>query len=138
MEFDRSLSMPALATAAAALSAIRADFEQLQGSWTSVAGRRDARFLIAGHRFAFEFVGGEIYIGTFDLGEGGRMDMHVQEGPEDHRGQVAPCIYHIEGGVFRWCPGRIGSGQQPRSFPSVDDDRHICLVFRRVPRRNRK
>ena len=63
------------------------------------------------------------------------MDMHVQEGPEDHRGQVAPCIYHIEGGVLRWCPGRIGTGQQPTAFPSVDDERHICLVFRRVPRR---
>jgi hypothetical protein len=64
------------------------------------------------------------------------MDMHVQEGPEEHKGQVAPCIYHIDGGVLRWCPGRIGSGRQPTTFPSVDDDRYICLVFRRVPRRN--
>jgi hypothetical protein len=126
--------MPATAPAAATRSAIRADFEHLQGAWVSVAGTREARLLVAGHRFAFEFVGGEIYIGTFDLGEGGRMDMHVQEGPEEHRGQCAPCIYHIEGGVLRWCPGRIGSGKQPTSFPSVDDDRYICLVFRRVPR----
>ncbi len=130
--------MPAIAPAAAAQSAIRADFDQLQGSWTAVAGPREARLLIAGHRFAFEFIGGEIYIGTFDLDAGGRMDMHVQEGPEEHRGQVAPCIYHIEGGVLRWCPGRIGSGRQPTAFPSVDDDRYICLVFRRAPRRTRR
>jgi hypothetical protein len=122
---------------AASRSTVRSDLDQLQGVWTSVAGRREARFLIAGHRFAFEFVGGDIYIGTFDLGAGGRMDMHVQEGPEEYRGQVAPCIYHIEGGVLRWCPGRIGSGLQPTSFPSVDDDRHISLVFRHIPRRSK-
>jgi len=129
--------MAALATAAAAPVSARSDFDQLQGAWTSVAGPREARFLVAGHRFSFEFVGGEIYIGTFDLGAGGRMDMHVQEGPEEHKGLTAPCIYHIEGGVLRWCPGRIGSGRQPMTFPSVDDDRYICLVFRRVPRRQK-
>jgi hypothetical protein len=124
--------MPAVAKAAPA--AIRTDLEHLQGAWTSVAGPKEARFLIAGNRFAFEFVGGDVYIGTFELAPGGEMDLKVDEGPTDHRGRIAPCIYHLDGGVLRWCPGRIGSGRRPSAFPSVDDDRSLCLVFRRARR----
>jgi hypothetical protein len=126
--------MPALAPAANQ-AAHRKDLEQLQGSWTSIAGPREARFLIAGNRYAFEFVGGDVYMGTFELAAGGHMDMHVDEGPADHKGQTAPCIYQVDGGVLRWCPGRIGSGRRLSAFPSVDDDRYLCLVFRRNPRR---
>lgn len=126
--------MPTLTKPASATAAARADLEHLQGVWESVAGPRQARFLIAGSRFAFEFVGGDLYMGTFDLAPGGHMDMHVLEGPADHKGQVAPCIYHIDGGVLRWCPGRIGSGRRLSAFPSVDDDRYLCLVFRRAPK----
>jgi hypothetical protein len=100
--------MPAVAPAEAKT---RSDLDQLQGVWTSVAGPCEARFLIAGNRFSFEFVGGDIYIGTFKLAPG-EMDMLIEEGPADHKGQVAPCIYHVEGGVLRWCPGRIGSGRR--------------------------
>jgi hypothetical protein len=129
--------VPALAPAVAAAT-IRSDLEHLQGSWTTVAGPREARFLVAGNRYAFEFVGGELYIGTFTLAPGGLMDMHVQEGPEDHKGQVAPCIYHVEGGVLRWCPGRIGSNRRLSAFPSVDDDRYLCLIFRKTPKKHKK
>ncbi|HJZ90164.1 MAG TPA: hypothetical protein VKE40_04780 [Gemmataceae bacterium] len=122
--------MPAVAPAEAKT---RSDLDQLQGVWTSVAGPCEARFLIAGSRFSFEFVGGDIYIGTFKLAPG-EMDMLIEEGPADHKGQVAPCIYHVEGGVLRWCPGRIGSGRRLSAFPSVDDRRYLCLVFRRAPR----
>jgi hypothetical protein len=122
--------MPAVAPAEAKT---RSDLDQLQGVWTSVAGPCEARFLIAGNRFSFEFVGGEIYIGTFKLAPG-EMDMLIEEGPADHKGQFAPCIYHVEGGVLRWCPGRIGSGRRLSAFPSVDDHRYLCLVFRRAPR----
>ena len=76
-----------------------------------------------------------MYIGTFDLAPGGEMDMCIQEGPEEHRGQVAPCLYHVEGNGLKWCPGRIGSGRRLSTFPSVEDAKYLCLMFRRVPRR---
>jgi uncharacterized protein (TIGR03067 family) len=122
--------MSALAPAAAG---VRSDGELMQGSWESVAGPKQARLLVAGRRFTFEFVGGAIYMGTFDLTPGpvGQMDMHVEEGPDDHRG-TSPCIYHLDGGVLRWCPGRPGSGKRPAAFPDVDDSRYLSLVFRRV------
>ena len=52
--------MPVLAPAAD--QSVRTDLELMQGVWTSVAGPREARFLIAGHRFTFEFTDGELYI----------------------------------------------------------------------------
>ena len=128
--------MPAVAPAPSP-SATRADLDQLQGVWTSVAGPVEARFLIAGTRYAFEFVGGEVYIGTFEIAPG-QMDMLVEAGPAEHKGQVAPCIYHVEGGVLRWCPGRIGSGRRLTAFPSVDDEKYLSLVFRRAPRKGRR
>jgi hypothetical protein len=118
-------------------SASRADLDQLQGVWTSVAGPCEARFLIAGKRYAFEFVGGDVYIGTFEIAPG-QMDMNIDEGPVEHQGQVAPCIYHVDGGVLRWCPGRIGSGRRLTAFPSVDDEKYLSLVFRRAPRKARR
>ena len=120
---------------AAATAAVRTDLDLLQGSWATIAGPKEARFLVAGHRYAFEFVGGDVYIGTFDLAPGGEMDMFIQEGPADHKGQVAPCLYHVEGNGLKWCPGRIGSGRRLSAFPSVDDQKYLCLMFRRVPRR---
>ena len=126
--------MPAVAPAP---SSTRAELDQLQGVWTSVAGPCDARILIAGKRYAFEFVGGEVYIGTFEIAAG-KMDMHIEEGPAEHQGQVAPCIFHVDGGVLRWCPGRIGSGRYLTAFPSVDDQKYLSLVFRRAPRKARR
>ena len=123
--------MPALAAAAG--PATRSDLDQLQGVWTSVAGPREARLLVAGSRFAFEFVGGDVYIGTFTLAPG-QMDMHVEEGPAEVRGQTTACLYHVEGGVLRWCPGRPGSGRRPGAFPSVDDPRYLSIVFRHARR----
>ena len=99
--------MTALAPAAA--PGLRTDLDALQGAWESVAGPRQARLLVAGRRFSFEFVGGDIYMGTFDLAPAGQLDMHVEEGPADHRG-TSKCLYHLDGGVLRWCPGRPGSG----------------------------
>ena len=121
--------MAVLAPAAAAVA--RTDLQLLQGVWTTVAGTREARFLVAGRRFTFEFVGGDLYMGTFDVADG-RMDMHVEEGPSEHIYRITRCIYHIDGGVLRWCPGRPGSDRRPASFPDVDDPRHLSLVFRRV------
>jgi hypothetical protein len=110
---------------------VHSALEQLQGSWTTVAGPRQARLLIAGRRFTFEFVSGDIYMGTFDLAHG-QMNMHVEEGPADHVGHVSLCIYQIEGGILRWCPGRPGSNRRPSEFPDVADGRYLSLVFGRV------
>jgi uncharacterized protein (TIGR03067 family) len=120
--------------APAAQTATRSDLELLQGVWTSVAGPRETRLLIAGHRFTIEFVGGELYMGTFDLAPG-KMDMHIEEGPREHVGRFSRCIYQLEGGVLRWCPGRPGSDRRPTAFPDVDDPRYLSLVFRRACRR---
>jgi hypothetical protein len=130
----RRRAMPTL-SAPVAPSVKRSDLEHLQGVWVSVAGPQEARFLIAGNRFSFEFVGGDIYIGTFTLGGGCNMDMHVQEGPLEHKGLVAPCRYELQGGVLRWCTGRIGTDRRPEFFPDVEDDRKLSFVFRHAPRR---
>lgn len=122
--------MPVLAPAAS--PQVRSDLEHLQGVWTSVAGPREARLLVAGHRFTVEFVSGDIYMGTFDLTSPGQMDMHVEEGPADHVGCTSLCIYQLEGGILRWCPGRPGSDRRPSAFPDVDDRRYLSLVFRRA------
>jgi uncharacterized protein (TIGR03067 family) len=128
--------MPLLAPATTGPK-VRSDLDQLQGSWISVAGPREARLLIAGTRYAFEFLGGDIYMGTFDLfpkADPPQMDMRIEEGPDEHKGLLALCIYHVEGDVLRWCPGRPGSTRRPAGVPSVDDDRYNSLVFRHVRR----
>jgi hypothetical protein len=113
------------------------DLESIQGVWMSVAGPREARLLIAGKRFTFEFIGGDLYMGTFKLAQG-QMDMLIEEGPREYAGHNSLCIYHLDGGVLRWCPGRPGSTRRPESFPDVDDQRFLSLVFRRVRRTNRR
>ena len=127
--------MPALARAPVAQSP--SDLDQLQGAWTSVAGPCEARLLVCGNRYSFEFLGGDIYMGTLEFGPDG-MEMRIEVGPEDHYGKVAQCLFRLEGGVLRWCPGRPGSNRRPSSFPLVDDPRYLSFVFRqlrRLPRR---
>lgn len=113
----------------------RSEVDALQGVWTTIAGPREARLLIAGNRFTFEFVTGELYMGTFSLAPG-EMDMHVDAGPPEHIGKVSQCLIHLEGGVLRWCPGRPGSGRRPVAFPNIDDACNLSLVFRRANRRS--
>ena len=122
--------------APAAEPSLRSDLELIQGVWVSVAGPREVRLLIAGRRYAFEFVGGELYMGTFDLAPG-QMDMHIEEGPE-HTGCCTKCIYQLEGGVLRWCPGCPGSEKRPSRFHDVDDPRYLSLVFRRAVRSTKR
>src|SRR5262245_7683892 len=114
--------MPVLAPAASPLGLT--DLDHLQGAWTSVAGPREARLLVAVNRFTFEFIGGDIYMGTLDFGPDG-MDLRIEAGPAEHQGKVALCLHRLEGGVLRWCPGRPGSGRRPREFPLVDDPRYL-------------
>jgi hypothetical protein len=126
--------MPTTASAPAR-SRLRSDSELLQGAWKTIAGRRQARFLIVGSRFAFEFLDGEagIYIGSFKLSGDGHLrhlDMHIEEGPDDHRGQTAMCIYHLDADILRWCPCQPGAKARLTGFPSVDDDKYLSLVFK--------
>jgi hypothetical protein len=124
-------------TAAPVRSRPRPDLDLLQGAWTTIAGRRQVRFLVAGNRFAFEFLDGEggIYIGSIKVAGDGllrHLDMHIEEGPEGHRGQTAMCIYHLDADILRWCPSRPGAIARLTSFPSVDDDKYLSLVFKHV------
>jgi hypothetical protein len=127
--------MPVLARAPE--SQVQSDLDLLQGSWTSVAGPCDARLLVCGNRYTFEFLGGDIYMGILDIGPEG-MDMRIEAGPRDQEGKVAHCLFRLEGGVLRWCPGRPGSGRRPTSFPLVDDPRYLSFVFRQMRRTSRR
>ena len=132
--------MPAIAPSPTAIPKSPTDLDSLQGSWVTVAGPVEARLLVAGNRYAFEFVGGDVYMGTFDLAPGSgphHMDMRIEEGPAADKGKTALCIYQVEGDVLRWCPARAGSGRRVSTFPRVDDTRYFSLVFRHVRRRGR-
>ena len=132
--------MPATARSPVVAPATPVDLSALQGSWVSVAGPAEARFLVAGNRYAFEFVGGDVYIGTFDIAVGPgphHMDMWIDEGPANAKGKTTLCIFQVEGDVLRWCPARPGSGRRLAAFPRVDDARYFSLVFRQVRKRTR-
>src|SRR5689334_18649407 len=93
----------------------QADLDRLQGAWTSVAGPRAAKLLVAGNHFTFEFLDGDIYMGLFFLdteAEPRQMDMLIEEGPAGHKGQIALCIYHVESDVLRWCPTKPGTDRR--------------------------
>jgi uncharacterized protein (TIGR03067 family) len=119
----------------------RADLELLQGAWEAVAGPRRAQLLIAGNRFTFEFLDGDIYMGSFFLEtdtEPRQMDMLIEEGPADAKGLLALCIYHVAAGVLRWCPTKPGTDRRLSSFPGVDDGRYNSMVFKHLrPRKPR-
>lgn len=111
-----------------------ADLEGLQGAWVSVAGRRPAQLLVAGNHYAFRFLDGEIYIGTFDVDADGRpksMRMTIDEGPARYRGKAALCIYELGDDSLRWCPTEPGSDRRLTAFPPPEDCKHLCLIFRR-------
>lgn len=124
----------------AAAADTRTDLEKLQGAWISVEGRRQVELLIAGHAFAFKFKGGDIYMGSFDLESEAQprtMDMRIGEGPLKHRGEIALCIYELDGDTLRWCPTEPGTEFRLSRFPAVDDRNHLCTVFRREQPRKR-
>jgi uncharacterized protein (TIGR03067 family) len=109
------------------------DTEALQGAWISVVGRREAEFLVSGNHFTIHFGDGDIYMGSFTLGKGGRprtMDVHIDEGPHGHKGLLALCIYEIDGDTFRWCTASPGQTARPTAFIE-HEPRHLCLVFKR-------
>jgi uncharacterized protein (TIGR03067 family) len=110
------------------------DHERLQGRWTSFAGRRDAELVLSGGRFSIRFAEGDQYTGTFSLDDLARprcIDMHIEDGPDRHKGKVALCIYELDGDTLRWCPSEPGSGMRLAGFPAFEDLKNLCLVFRR-------
>src|SRR5262249_32656 len=116
----------------------RNDLERLQGTWASVAGRREVELLVAGNLFAVRFSDGHIYMGTFDLDPGEaptEMVMRIDEGPGKHKGKFTPCIYALDGATLRWCPTEPGSDDRLTTFPELDDSRYLCTVFHRQPPR---
>ena len=113
---------------------VRADLEKLQGVWVTVSGRRHTELIVAGRRFTFRFVGGAVYMGTFELNPDEQprtIDMRIEEGPAKHRGRTARCIYEFDGDLLRWCPTEPGSADRLIAFPPVADGRYLCTLFRR-------
>ena len=119
---------------AVAETALHTDLQHLQGTWVSAAGRREAELLVAGRLFTFRFKDGDVYMGAFwlDPSRAPRaMDMRIDEGPGQHRGKVALCVYEVDGDQLRWCPTEPGTTQRLTDFPSRDDPKYLSLVFRR-------
>jgi uncharacterized protein (TIGR03067 family) len=114
---------------------VETDLERLQGTWVSVCGRREAEFIIGGYLFAVRFKSGEVYLGSFRLDterQPKTMDMHIDEGPDRHRGKIARCIYELDGEKFRWCPAEPGKEERLTAFPPENDPRYLCLTYRRT------
>jgi uncharacterized protein (TIGR03067 family) len=110
------------------------DMAHLQGVWVSVSGQRRAEFLVAGHLFTMKFHDGALYMGTFDVDlddSPPTMTMRIDEGPVKHKGHLALCIYELHNDMLRWCPGKPGSEERPQAFPSDEDEKALCLLFKR-------
>jgi uncharacterized protein (TIGR03067 family) len=102
--------------------------------WYSLAGRRDVELLVSGNHFTVRFADGDIYMGAFELNPTASprsMDMRIDDGPAEHKGKTAFCIYELNGLVLRWCAAAPGSTKRLTAFPAVDDPRSLCLLFRR-------
>jgi uncharacterized protein (TIGR03067 family) len=122
-------------------SAVRGDLEALQGAWQSIAGRREAAFLVSGDHFTVHFADGDIYMGRFTIDPSAwpkRMEICIVEGPAHHRGMSALCIYELDGDKLNWCTAGPGQSQRPMSFPGEDDPRFLCVLFQREKARGRR
>lgn len=110
------------------------DLETLQGVWISISGRREAELLFAGRHFTVRFLDGDLYMGTFTLNPGGHpktMEMHIEEGPANHQGKVARCLYDVAADALRWCATEPGATDRLGGFPAAQDRRYLSLLFRR-------
>jgi uncharacterized protein (TIGR03067 family) len=129
------MSTHVLPHVAAAEADLHADLQRLQGTWVVVAGRREAELIVAGRLFTFRFKDGDVYMGAFWLDpchNPRAMDMRIDEGPAQHRGKVALCVYELDGPHLRWCPTEPGTTQRLTEFPSEHDPKYLALVFRRA------
>jgi len=116
----------------------RDDAACLQGTWGYEAGRRVSQVAFAGDRFTVRFASGDVYHGTYTLDplhHPKAIDLHIEDGPERHRGKTCQAIYIVEDGRLVLCPGVPGSDVRPRFFPHGDDPSHLMLRFRRLNQR---
>jgi len=110
------------------------DLERLQGAWVCVEGRRRGEFLVSGSHVTVHFTDGAIYLGTFELNPAAQpktMDVRIDEGPPNHKGLTALCIYELDGETLRWCTAGPGQHPRPGHFPTAEDANHLYLLFRR-------
>jgi hypothetical protein len=117
-----------------------AQSQALQGAWQTLIGRRPVELLISGHHLTAYFADGEIYMGSFTLGEVGgvlTLDVRVEEGPTHHRGLVALGICAVDGDQLRWCTASPGQAERPVGFEEADP-RHLNLVLRRERRHGKQ
>lgn len=115
----------------------RSEVEALQGAWVTIAGRREAEFLVCGQQIAVHFADGDIYMGTFELGMTTcphTMDVRITAGPVHHVGQTARCIYELDGDTVRWCTAGPGVKDRLTRIPSADESPYLSLVLRRERR----
>lgn len=110
------------------------DLQLLQGAWTTVSGRRKAEFLVCGSHLTVHFADGAIYMGSILVDPTARpraMNVRIDEGPEQHRGLVALCVYELDGDTLRWCTSGPGQAQRPGATFEEADGGYLSLVFRR-------
>jgi uncharacterized protein (TIGR03067 family) len=106
---------------------------KLQGTWVHVSGRWPAHLFFAGDHFTVHLENRGTYMGTFTVDptqSPPAMDMTIEEGPEQYKGQTARCIYSLDDDWLWWCPNEPGSGQRMPTFPRNGEGKFPTLVFR--------
>jgi len=114
--------------------AARRDRDRMQGVWKFLSGKREASLLISGDHFTMHFRNGDVYVGTFTLDATAKpkaMDLTIREGPEAYRGKTALAIYEFDADHLIWCPAEPGREDRLRAFPAMDDQGHLCIIFKR-------
>jgi uncharacterized protein (TIGR03067 family) len=108
--------------------------QELQGTWIQVSGRWSCQLFFAAHHFAVRFQNGEVYLGVYTVDPTTTppaMDMHIEQGPEQYRGQTARCVYELVGNTLRWCANEPGAEERHQGFPADGASKFPTLVFRR-------
>src|SRR5581483_4900878 len=93
---------------------------RLQRTWLYVSGRWNAQLFFAGDHFTVHIDNRGTYMGSFSVDptqSPGAMDMHIEEGPEQHKGLTARCIYSLDEDWLWWSPNEPGSSTRPQTFP---------------------
>ncbi len=108
--------------------------KKLQGTWVVAAGRWKCQLLFAAHNFALRFPNGDIYLGIYTVdptATPAAMDMSVEDGPEQYRGQTALCLFELEGNTLRWRPNEPGNPERHAAFNAEGEGKWPTLVLRR-------
>ena len=112
----------------------RKDKSRLQGAWRFLNGTRTAQLLVEEDRFTIEFRNGDTYHGRFVVDPAHRpkaIDLHIEDGPERHKGKLALGLYLLDGSRLLLAPGIPGSGDRPPALPAQGEAGQLLLVFER-------